>query len=152
MNRKTVLTLDHRLTFTTGLSSALVRHELLTVVSANIQHIVNTNIWPSARTVARFMILDHYEWLRWFNYYWLSFELVIWSTFPRIDPCIRTSLLCVWIRITRFTVICDRVYHIVYVAMRYGPYHIIWYIWYVTSNVSLKRKIYSIPLPPWRST
>ena len=88
MNRKTFLALDHRITFTTG----------LTVLSANIQHILNTNIWPSARTVARFMTLDHYEWLQWFNYYWLSFELVIWSSLPRIDPCVREVVLCVWIR------------------------------------------------------
>ena len=33
----------------------------------------------------------NYRSIQWFNHYWPSFELFIWSRFPRIDPCIRES-------------------------------------------------------------
>ena len=49
----------HGIIFTTGLKLALVlRQELLTDASPNIQHIVNTNKWPSARTICSFPRID----------------------------------------------------------------------------------------------
>ena len=66
----------------------------LTIISAKIQHIVNANKWTSTQPVVRCMTLDHYEWLQLFHHYWTSFEFIIWRSFPRIDPCIRATLMC----------------------------------------------------------
>ena len=80
----------------------------LTILSANIQHIVNANKWTITRPVVRCMTLDHFDWPPWFHHYWPSFELLIWRSFPRIDPCISV-------------VICDGIYTLFSDHKKYTP-------------------------------